>query len=262
MIRVLDRVRQGANVLFVPAGIALTYADHGRNVGLVARVNEPLLAAAGWAFAIWGLLFAGQIAYAIYQLLPSQAHRPLHRRVGWFAALNGILGGVWTVAFAHGWSSVAWATMLLLLANLILLSAELREEARKGRDYFLVRLPFALNFGWISVAAILNTAHYFNQVAGYDGAPLAWAHALVCVAAFLGLFMILVRDEAAFALPVAWGLFGIAAYRYAAFPSLAFFAAGAAITLLSFAAAHALLRRARAGELRAHHPPTGRALHV
>jgi hypothetical protein len=212
-----DLARQVTNLVVIPLGIAINVLPvTPLPVGVVARQHEPLLAAAGWAFAIWGVIFAMQLAYAIFQALPSQRCNRTLRRIGWMTALNAAQGAFWTLAFTHEYFGVAW---LLIVANLIsLLTIELRlgADATTGRALVLIRLPFAINFGWITCATLLDTAQTLKASLGWEGGPLTavgWSVALVLVAAAVGAVMLVRRHNIPFGAVVVWGLVAIATYR-------------------------------------------------
>ncbi len=236
---VQDRARQVANVVLIPAGIAFNMIPglREREIASVSRASEPLLAASGWAFSIWGLIFAWTLVYAVYQALPSQTTRPVMRVIGWHTASNGVLGGLWTYLFTQQQFTAAWITMIALLLNLIAIELRLGEHARTGRDRLLVRLPFAINLGWISVATILNTTQWLWSTVGWDGAPLtpvAWSIVLVAAAALLGALMLHLRRSAAFALVVVWSLVAIATYvREEAVSVVSVLCAGALLFLVA-----------------------------
>ncbi len=242
-----DVLRQVANAVLIPAAIAVNFLPRifEYDVGVVARQNEPLLAAAGWAFSIWGLIFLGQLVYAVYQALPSQRANPALRRVGFFTALACLGGGLWTVFFLSKHFAAAWVTMLVILTSLIFVELRLGNMVRRGREFWLIRLPFAVNLGWISVATILNSAQFFKAL-GWNGAPLTplmWSIILVGVATALSLVMGFFRRNLAFAAIISWGLMAIATYRLEDAPSLAMaaFAGAGMAAALVVAAAIAML---------------------
>ena len=231
-----DLTRQVANALIIPIAIAVSFWPRrgGHDIGDIARQSEPLLTAAGWAFSIWGLIFAGQLAYAVYQALPSQRANPVLRRVGEFTALACLGGGLWTAFFTAEMFAAAWVTMLLTLGALIAVEVQLGNAARHGRELWLIRLPFALNLGWVSVATILNSAHFFSNSWGWNGepaTPLFWALLMTGVATTLGVVMAVFRRNLAYAAAVAWGLAGIAAEKRFDEPSLSALAAVGAVLL-------------------------------
>ena len=50
-------------------------------------LGDETLRAAGYAFSIWTLIYAGLIAYAAYQARPGAEDTPVLRRLGWLSAL-------------------------------------------------------------------------------------------------------------------------------------------------------------------------------
>src|SRR5258706_4135095 len=62
----------------------------GEPIGVVANAYDTPLLAAGWTFAIWAPIYAGFLAYAVYQLLPGQRRREIHRRTGWWMAASAV----------------------------------------------------------------------------------------------------------------------------------------------------------------------------
>ncbi len=53
------------------AGSPLGTALAGRSVGEVSDATRALITPAGYAFSIWGPIFAGALAWAVYQALPA-----------------------------------------------------------------------------------------------------------------------------------------------------------------------------------------------
>src|SRR5512135_773426 len=50
---------------------------------------------AGYVFAIWGIVYIGLIAYAIYQALPAQRENPRLRSISWWVVLGGLANCAW-----------------------------------------------------------------------------------------------------------------------------------------------------------------------
>jgi hypothetical protein len=217
-----DIIRQIATVLAIVAGIAINVLPFtgggfgsGSDVGAISDRTNTLITPAGVTFAIWSLIFFGQLAFATYQALPSQRAHPLLRRVGWWVAFNGFGQGVWTLLFTNQQFVPAWLLIFALLGALIVASARtgLGRNTPTGRDYWLVYAPININLGWLSVASIINTAQVLQYVVGWNGAPFGlqfWAAAMIVVAAALGLVMVLRLGNLPFGAVIVWALAGIA----------------------------------------------------
>ena len=51
----------------------------GEDVGTVARSYPTPVLPASWTFGIWGVIYLAFLGYAVYQLLPTQRTRAVHR---------------------------------------------------------------------------------------------------------------------------------------------------------------------------------------
>jgi len=181
----------------------------GETIGKIANEQQTAFVPAGYAFAIWGLIFAGQLAFGIYQALPAQ--RDKFAGVRLLAAFNSIFAGAWAVAYSHRLFVLPWFLMLATLASLIVLAIKLGSPADR-KDYWFVYIPYHLNVGWISVATMANTSQFLRYQVGWEGAPLtpnAWAGILIVIAAALGLVMLVKKRDYAFASVIAWALIAI-----------------------------------------------------
>lgn len=83
-------------MVVLPATIVITIlADALPINGLGTRaISESLhvyFVPAGYVFATWGIIYIGQIAYAVYQTLPSQKDNPRLQATGWWVVLGGWL---------------------------------------------------------------------------------------------------------------------------------------------------------------------------
>ena len=78
-----------AVIQIVVAGLGGSGAT-GEDVGTVARSYPTPVLPAGWTFAIWGLIYLAFLGYAVYQLLPAQRTRAVHRTTGWWLAVSAM----------------------------------------------------------------------------------------------------------------------------------------------------------------------------
>lgn len=190
----IDVARQLLNVLGAAGQIAATVylvATGAGDFGGRAVGGETPIIPAGYAFSIWGPIYAGSLAYAIWQVLPRNGGRALFRGAGWGTA----------VAFAAttGWLVVAarperiWGTVALFVVVGAGLGVALRAIEREAHDLsrldrWLVRAPIALFLGWTSVAVFANTASALRssgmtQPGGETGLTLAMIAASAAIAA-------------------------------------------------------------------------------
>ena len=89
MARTSDRVRAVLVAVMAVAQAAaapLTRWALGpaSNTGAISDANISPVTPADYSFAVWGLIYVACLALAVYQLLPSQQERTVHRLTGWW----------------------------------------------------------------------------------------------------------------------------------------------------------------------------------
>jgi len=186
----------------------------GGSVGAVAHAYPTPLLAADWAFAIWGPIYLGFLAYAVYQLLPGQRVREIHRRTGWWAAASAVLNPLWILAFSARLIPVAELLIIGLLVVLATVFGRLSREPAQGRvERVLFRGPVALYTGWVSLAVVLGTAAT-GVWAGLPGSDALAATAAVVVLLAAAVIVAAVVSAGTAVVPYAaaavWALAGIA----------------------------------------------------
>jgi len=187
---------------------------NGLNTGEISDRFAVYFVPAGYVFAIWGLIYAGLVAYGIYQALPSQRANARLRGVDHLFIFSCLANVVWLFLWHYLLIPLTVAAMVALLLLLIAIYVRLgigrTQVARAER--WLVHLPFSIYLGWITVATIANVTDvlfYFH----WDGAgltPVAWAVIMLAVAAALTTSVYLTRRDVAYVLVVVWAFVGIA----------------------------------------------------
>ena len=131
-----DTLRQIVVVLSVIVTIVInTLANalplNGLNTGEISDRFQVYFVPAGYVFSIWGLIYIGLIAYAIFQALPAQKTNPRLRATGWWIALGGLANSVWIFLWHYEQFPLTIFAMLLLLATLII--TYLRLNINRGK---------------------------------------------------------------------------------------------------------------------------------
>jgi translocator protein len=125
----------------------------------VADISDKyptLFTPAGFAFAIWGLIYGSTLLYAVSALLPSQLNVRLHDRVApWLLAAN-VLSSLWIVCF----TTEHFVPSLLIIAAILICCVAMYSLASdhlvsEHLSHFW-RLPFGLWMSWLGVATLAN----------------------------------------------------------------------------------------------------------
>jgi hypothetical protein len=213
------RIRQVVNVLatllvLVVNALANALPLNGLNTGQISDQFNVLFVPAGYVFSIWGLIYVGLIAFAVFQALPSQRDNPRLRRIGWWYAVGCLANSAWIFLWHYQVFVLTLVAMLVLLASLIAVYLRLDIGRAKVRaaEFWTTHVPFSIYLGWISVATIANVTDVLDYVGwgGWGLSPEAWAVLMLAAAGILTLAMGLTRSDAAYALVIAWAAAGIA----------------------------------------------------
>lgn len=225
-----DRLRQVLVVLFaVGQAVIGPWSNAAMEPGNsdVSNSFATYFIPAGRTFAIWGYLYLIVIAYAVYQALPKQAARPIHRAIGYWVTLGCAASLIWPAVFASSglfgtpqFNMVPLALsvvviLVLLLALIQVVSRIIHLHAQlNGADHWLVALPFYSYLAWASVATIANVTTLLIAL-GWDGEPNGpfWSALMIVVAAAITLSILWVSRSRigimGFGAVIVWALLGI-----------------------------------------------------
>ncbi len=218
-----DRMRQVlvlAGILFalVLNGAANVLPINGQTTAEISDRFEVFVTPAGYVFAIWGLIYLGQLAFLAQTLRPSHLADPLLRRIGLLPALIGVLNGVWILLWHYEVFAATVVVMAALLLSLIWLyrRADFDATARPGSnvardDRWLVQVPWSLYLGWITVATIANVAAVGNWagVPTFGVAEPLIAAAVLLVGLAIAVTVMLRTADVAYGAVIVWAYVGI-----------------------------------------------------
>jgi translocator protein len=213
-----DRLRSAAVALLavvqvVVAALAGT-GTIGEPIGVVAKDYGTPLLAADWAFLIWAPIYVGFLGYALYQLLPAQRGREIHRRTGWWLAASAVLNAAWILAFSARYVLLAELLILALLVVLARVFGRLsRERASGTAERVALRVPVALYTGWVSLAVVAGTAATGVRLGLPGDGALAEIAAVLVLLVAAGIVASVVTNGTAvvgYAAAAVWALVGIA----------------------------------------------------
>ncbi|MFD0796192.1 tryptophan-rich sensory protein [Maribacter chungangensis] len=209
------------NLLSVILVIGVNYISqalrlNNTTIGEISKQYDNLFTPASYAFAIWGIIFIGLLAYGIFQVRRSFfSDKPTEfiSQTGYWFVLANVLNSLWVIAFVYDYTGLSVLIMLGILFSLIkiILNTNMaRWHAPKSTIAF-VWWPICLYSGWIAVATIANIAAYLTKI-GWEGAPFSevtWTVIMIAIATILNVVMIWKRNMREFAAVGVWALFAI-----------------------------------------------------
>lgn len=198
------------------------------------RIERHPIQPAGYAFALWSLIYLSLVAHAIFGLV-KRAEDPAWDALRTPLTCTALVGAVW---MPLALISPIWGTLTIWPMAIGAIIAFLRADL--SRDLWLLAFPPALLAGWLTAASSVSTG---ILLAGYGVlAPVPAA------AAMLGLVLLIAipvqrrrRAMPAYGMAVIWALVAVIVVNWQGPQSVAILAAFGAVVM---AAAFLVPRRA------------------
>lgn len=227
-----------AAIFAVAVGQTQVLLGWGQSPAEFSADSDATLRVAGYAFAIWGVIYLWLLVYAVRQALPQTGESMLIHRLGWpsVAALLGI--GWWVVAAAFDWEMATivliFGALAALLVALLANADAIRALPRADRDRWMTVWPLSMLAGWLTIAAPLNliTVATGNDALPGVLSPTVWAILAIVAVTTVALGVTQRLRTLAYGLPIAWGLLGAFVAEQARNPMLAYVALAAVVAVL------------------------------
>lgn len=218
-----DRPRQIITVLAILGSFAVNAISNirplnGQSIGAISNTQfaNVLITPANYAFAIWGVIYLGLIGFAVYQFLPMQKQHPKLKPISYLLVLACVAQAIWVYLFLERLFALSVVAMVAILGCLIGIYLYLgHDRSPSPQDRWLLRIPFSVYLGWISVATIVNVALalYSGGWNGWGISPEVWTVLMLVIATGLGVALLRQRQDVAYALVLVWAFVAIAVKR-------------------------------------------------
>ncbi|MEK5060596.1 MULTISPECIES: tryptophan-rich sensory protein [unclassified Paenibacillus] len=208
----------------------------GRTTSEVSALYPVLITPAGYAFAIWSVIYALLAGFIILQFLPSQKQRNTAAVLKFWFFISCLANAGWIVLWQNlwfGWSVLVIFILLFSLSQMYVRVMAL-QNLTTGEKWF-VQLPFRIYLGWVSVASIINVTVWLSKL-GWDGFGLGdetWAILLLLIGGIVALAVSFSYHDAILPLVFVWAYIAISVKQWD-ISSVAYTAAGIAALLLIY----------------------------
>lgn len=187
----------------------------GITTGEVSDSFPNLFAPAGITFSIWGVIYLLLGLYTLYQLglfQKKEATDPaLLKQVGGFFAFSSIINAIWIFCWHYNAIFISVILMLLILLSLMAIYQILKKRAMNAKEWFFIRLPFSIYFGWITVATIANITALL-VIMGWGGWGLSeavWTSTLIIIGTLIGMTTAILAKDIPYVATLIWAFAGI-----------------------------------------------------
>jgi hypothetical protein len=203
-------------MLFVNMSAAL-FPINGMKTQDISAKYETLFAPAGLTFSIWSVIYLLLAAFLVYEWFFKPhattvlADRPLLDKLNKLFFISSVLNCLWLFTWQFEYLLVSTVLMLGLLAVLAYINQVLKTVTMDKKEYFFIRLPFSIYFGWITVATIANISATIVQkdISLFMNDPVFWTIAVLIVGVVIAISVIIDNHNIAYGLAVLWGYLGV-----------------------------------------------------
>lgn len=165
-------------------------------------IEEPPVQPAGYAFAIWGVIYLWLIVMAGFGLWKRAED------VDWDAARLPLIVslGVGTTWLGVAVASPIWATVLIWV---MLVSALAALVQTPQKDLWLLRAPLGLYAGWLTAASSVSLGITLPGFGIGPFGPVGWAIAALALALAITSAILRARASLMYGGAVVWALIGV-----------------------------------------------------
>ncbi|OLP15519.1 hypothetical protein BST81_25795 [Leptolyngbya sp. 'hensonii'] len=216
-----DRLRQIITLAAILGSIAINtlsnfFPLNGVNIGVLSNTlfASVQIIPANYAFAIWGLIYLGLIAFGFYQLQPTQRQNPGLQRSSYLLVFACLAQCAWIYLFLARLFPLSIIAMLGILLPLMGMHQRLGigQQHVSRQERWLIHIPISIYLGWITVATVVNVAIalYSLNWNGWGITPPVWTVIMMMISAAIATLVAVQRHNIAYTLVIVWALIAIA----------------------------------------------------
>ncbi len=191
---------------------------NGRTTAQLSDAFHVFVTPAGYTFLIWLPLYAGLMAYSVYQLISSHRYATRLQQIQAPYLLSCAANASWLVLWHYEYFVASLLAMLVLLVSLTLIYRRLQSHPNAGTlERWCVYRVFSAYVAWISVAALIDLSVTLDflqfPASGFPAGgvrTLSWAMLMIAIATGVASTVALRRRDPVFVLVFLWALAGIA----------------------------------------------------
>jgi len=207
-------IAAGVLITIVVNMLAVLLPLNGKSTASISDQFQVYFVPANYVFSIWSLIYLGLIGFTIYQFVLKPAEYKIVKEIAPAVILTGVFNSIWLFMWHYEYFAWTLPLMIALLVSLIFIVVKLQKVKESDKPRFfdlLIKLPFSIYIGWITVATVANATDilYLLQFNGFGMQPQLWAAIMMLIAGILGLIGIKKNGDFAYAAVIVWAVTGI-----------------------------------------------------
>ena len=176
--------------------------------GQVSDAYPNIFAPAGITFSIWGLIYLLLAIYTIYQFTKN---KEIFNKINPYFLVSSLANIAWIFAWHYQLIPLSALLIVIILICLIKIADIIKVNKLDSLDKKLIRLPFSIYFGWITVAVIANitvllVSLNWNQ---FNLSEEFWTVTIIIIATIIGITRMIKDQNIPYGLVFVWAYLGI-----------------------------------------------------
>lgn len=185
--------------------MAATGKFGGVSVELISDKYPTPITPAGFAFTIWSLIYLGLLIFSIYQFVGNNLSR--FRSIRSLYILSCALNCGWIFFWVQERIDVSFVIIAALFLVLFIINSR-TSSPKNYAEYWSVKAPFGLYFGWVTAATLVNLAVLLSSI-NRPISSIVGAQFILAAAA-MGILIRVKFTNYLYPLAIAWAATGIA----------------------------------------------------
>lgn len=181
---------------------------NGLTTGDISDSYPNLFAPAGITFSIWGLIYLLLGIYTVYQFT---GKNKLIAKINPYFIATSVINAAWIFSWHYRLIGLSVLLIIVLLFCLIKIADTFKGESWSAKDKWLIRTPFSVYFGWLTVATIAAITTFLVSI-NFNGFGLSnqlWTVLVLFVGAAIGTIRMIKDKNIAYGLVLVWAYLGI-----------------------------------------------------
>lgn len=253
----MKKTIQVANIIALIVTVVINYLSNtgifnNNTMASVSARYQSFFTPSGYAFSIWGLIYLGLAAFVIYQAQGLSGRKPIPDivgEIGWLFVISCAANSLWVIAWLYDYTGTSVLIMTVLLLSLwrIIVRTRMELDLIPIKKIAVTWWPFAIYFGWISVALIANISAYLtkNSWNTFGLTPVGWAVLMILVAGAAYVALTWLRNLRESAIVGVWALVAVAVANWGTMPVVVVSALTVSAIVLISIGLHAYRNRGR-----------------
>lgn len=181
---------------------------------VISSEYSSLFTPAGYAFSIWGVIYAFMLVFVIWQwVFPTREGitDSLVAKLGFWFAVSCLMNTAWIFAWHYRKIGLSVLFILGLLVSLIFIQRVFSSELCSKLLCRGVRIGFDIYLGWIIAATIANISAFLVSISWnrFGLSEGFWTCVILIVGAVIGALPAFISGRIFTTLAVTWAYFGI-----------------------------------------------------